>query len=94
MAVQNQVKSLLSNKPDKILLDSLKMLDAKVVNEHDKIKAADFRVARAWVVDELESRFPVINEAIEEWILDIHDSGKSYFDVVVEVVENALKEGK
>lgn len=92
--VKNQVKDLLKNKSNKLLLESLQMLDQAVQNESDKSKAADYRVARAWVCDELESRLPEINKAIEDWVLSIHDDGRSYFDVVAEVVSESLSKSK
>ncbi len=86
--VQNQVKNLLKQKSNQVLVDSLKMLDKAVANESDKSKAADYRVSRAWVADEIESRFPEANEALSEWVDNMGE--RSYFDVLIDVVSKSL----
>jgi hypothetical protein len=77
---------LLRNTSDTNLIQALLVLDADV----DSLDPAE-KLARAWMIDELESRYPVASQAVQDAFDNAGDENVDYVGVLVGSIRGQVK---
>ena len=73
---------------DDVLIKALALLDTMVKNDSDKSTKAKYNISRAWVSEELESRFDV-NKVMNIWVEN--QDGRTYHQVLLQAVKDIIK---
>lgn len=80
--IQNKAKSLVQSLSDKMLIDAF-------IDIISREKNPDNNTVRLWLIDEIESRFENVTQAIEDFYRSGEEDGLTYDQRLVKL----LKEG-
>jgi hypothetical protein len=78
MSSDSEARALLDAQPTKVLIDSLLTLEASG-------PASEHHIARAWILQTLEARYPQADAALDAWAEDL-DSTATYTETLLSVI--------
>jgi hypothetical protein len=69
--------------------DTERLLDALVAVDkvYQLVRSEEMRLARLWLIEDLEKRYPTALLLVNDWIMSGLDLGRSYIDMLGDAIK-------